>query len=238
MIRRLSESGSRMRQKECVVIGAGLAGLAAAYRLSQKNWKVTILEAADRIGGRVMTYHFDGAPGLNCELGGEWIGTDHKELTWFRDRCRFRGANQLRHRVSRLPATLTRLCFAKTPSDVDGDILSPPRLGKFIEAQEMESRICEGRQDRMSCSGHTPPQNPAAAAFRLLYCFFVISHDRRRTLHLNVTRHPTNPWIIQQLREAFPFQHAPRLLIFDRDAKYGFELPIALRSMSITPVRT
>jgi len=69
-----------MKQKECVVIGAGLAGLAAAYRLSQKNWKVTILEAADRIGGRVMTYHFDGAPGLNCELGGEWIGTDHKEM--------------------------------------------------------------------------------------------------------------------------------------------------------------
>jgi monoamine oxidase len=69
-----------MRQKECVVIGAGLAGLAAAYRLSQRNWKVTVLEAADRVGGRVMTYHFDGAPELNCELGGEWIGTDHKEM--------------------------------------------------------------------------------------------------------------------------------------------------------------
>lgn len=69
-----------MKQKECVVIGAGLAGLAAAYRLSQKNWSVTVLEAADRIGGRVMTYHFAGAPGLNCELGGEWIGSDHKEM--------------------------------------------------------------------------------------------------------------------------------------------------------------
>jgi monoamine oxidase len=69
-----------MKQKECVVIGAGLAGLAAAYRLSQKNWKVTVLEAADRVGGRVMTYHFDGAPELNCELGGEWIGSDHKEM--------------------------------------------------------------------------------------------------------------------------------------------------------------
>jgi putative transposase len=76
------------------------------------------------------------------------------------------------------------------------------------------------------------------AAFRLLCCFFVISHDRRRILHLNVARHPTSSWIIQQLREAFPFQHAPRFLIFDRDAKYGLELPIALRSMSITPVRT
>jgi monoamine oxidase len=69
-----------MKQIECVVIGAGLAGLAAAYRLSQRNWKVTVLEAADRIGGRVMTYRFDGAPGLNCELGGEWIGSDHEEM--------------------------------------------------------------------------------------------------------------------------------------------------------------
>jgi len=38
---------------ECVVIGAGLAGLAAGYRLAQKNCKVTVLEASDRIGGRI-----------------------------------------------------------------------------------------------------------------------------------------------------------------------------------------
>jgi monoamine oxidase len=69
-----------MKQKECVVIGAGLAGLAAAYRLTQKNWKVTVLEASDRLGGRVMTHRFDAAPDLNCELGGEWIGNDHQEM--------------------------------------------------------------------------------------------------------------------------------------------------------------
>lgn len=40
--------------------------------------------------------------------------------------------------------------------------------------------------------------------FNLLYCFFIISHDRRRILQLNVTRHPTSSWIVQQLREAFP----------------------------------
>jgi putative transposase len=57
--------------------------------------------------------------------------------------------------------------------------------------------------------------------FGVLYCFFVISHDRRRILHFNITKHPTSSWIIQQLREAFPFATAPRLLIHDRDAKYG-----------------
>ena len=74
--------------------------------------------------------------------------------------------------------------------------------------------------------------------FSVLYCFFVISHDRRRILHFNVTKHPTSSWIIQQLREAFPFGSAPRFLIFDRDAKYGLEVPTAVRSLSVSPVRT
>lgn len=65
------------RQKECVVIGAGLAGLAAAYRLSGKNCKVTVLEGRDRLGGRVLTHRFCEATALNCELGGEWIGKNH-----------------------------------------------------------------------------------------------------------------------------------------------------------------
>jgi putative transposase len=70
--------------------------------------------------------------------------------------------------------------------------------------------------------------------FGVLCCFFVISHDRRRILHCNVTNHPTSLWTVQQLREAFPFESAPRFLIFDRDAKYGLEV----RSMKIRPVRT
>src|SRR6266581_2947958 len=50
--------------------------------------------------------------------------------------------------------------------------------------------------------------------FSMLYCFFVISHDRRRILHINVTKHPTRQWVVHQLREAFPFATAPRFLIF------------------------
>ena len=40
--------------------------------------------------------------------------------------------------------------------------------------------------------------------FRVLHCFFVIEHHRRRILHFNATAHPTSEWIVQQLREAFP----------------------------------
>jgi putative transposase len=74
--------------------------------------------------------------------------------------------------------------------------------------------------------------------FGMLYCFFIISHDRRRILYFNVTKHPTSLWVVQQLREAFPFGSAPRFLIFDRDGKYGLEVPIAVRALKISPVRT
>jgi hypothetical protein len=60
--------------------------------------------------------------------------------------------------------------------------------------------------------------------FGVLYCFFVISHDRRRILHINVTKHPTSGWITQQLREAFPLEASLKYLIFDRDRKFGFEV--------------
>jgi putative transposase len=75
-------------------------------------------------------------------------------------------------------------------------------------------------------------------SFGVLYCFFVIRHDRRRILHFNITKHPTSGWIIQQLREAFPFGAVPRFLIHDRDAKYGTEVPAAIRSLKINAVRT
>src|ERR1022692_2850867 len=77
-----------------------------------------------------------------------------------------------------------------------------------------------------------------SVSFRLLYCFFVISHDRRRILHFNVTRHPTSTWVIQQLREAFPYEAGPRFLIFDRDSKFSLEFAAAVRSLNVRPVRT
>ena len=74
--------------------------------------------------------------------------------------------------------------------------------------------------------------------FSVLYCFFLIGHDRRRILHCNVTRHPTSLWIVQQLREAFPFDSASRFLISDRDAKYGEDVHAAVRALNMSPVRT
>jgi hypothetical protein len=44
--------------------------------------------------------------------------------------------------------------------------------------------------------------------FRVLYCFFVIEHGRRKILHFNVTNHPTGSWVVRQLREAFSDSHS------------------------------
>jgi len=52
---------------------------------------------------------------------------------------------------------------------------------------------------------------------RLLFVLVMLAHDRRRVVHVAVTAHPTAAWTAQQLREAFPWDEAPRYLIRDRD---------------------
>jgi monoamine oxidase len=66
--------------KHCVVIGSGFAGLSAAHKLKSAGWKVTILEARDRIGGRVFSYSMPQNKSLVCELGAEWVGESHERL--------------------------------------------------------------------------------------------------------------------------------------------------------------
>jgi putative transposase len=53
--------------------------------------------------------------------------------------------------------------------------------------------------------------------YRLLFVLVLLAHDRRRIVDLAVTAHPTAAWTAQQLREACPWDSAPRHLIHDRD---------------------
>jgi putative transposase len=57
--------------------------------------------------------------------------------------------------------------------------------------------------------------------FRPLFAFFIIELKSRKVLHVAVTRHPTDAWVAQQLREATPYGQTPRFLIRDNDAKFG-----------------
>ena len=72
--------------------------------------------------------------------------------------------------------------------------------------------------------------------FHVLYVFLVLTHDRRRILHFNVTAHPTAEWTGQQLREAFLFDQLPRYLLRDRDAIFGQDFREQVRDMGIQEV--
>ena len=74
--------------------------------------------------------------------------------------------------------------------------------------------------------------------FGVLYCFFVIGHDRRKILHCNVTRQPNALWIVQQLHEAWGFEQPYRFLIFDRDAKFSAEVARTVKQSGTEHVRT
>src|SRR4051794_40467729 len=75
------------------------------------------------------------------------------------------------------------------------------------------------------------------ATYRLLFVLVILAHDRRRVVHVAVTRHPTAAWAAQQLREAFPVGSDAR--IFDSRPGSGVSGLIATaKAMGIHDVRT
>src|SRR5690349_10421953 len=61
--------GRRADRHKVVVVGAGLAGLVAAFELKRQGHDVVVLEAQNRVGGRIYTLRWF-APGLYAEAGG------------------------------------------------------------------------------------------------------------------------------------------------------------------------
>jgi hypothetical protein len=54
--------------------------------------------------------------------------------------------------------------------------------------------------------------------FRPLYAFVIVQVSSRKIMHVGVTRHPTDAWTAQQVREATPFDEGPTYLVRDNDA--------------------
>jgi putative transposase len=68
--------------------------------------------------------------------------------------------------------------------------------------------------------------------------FVIIELESRRVVHVNVTRHPTDAWVVQQLREVTPFGEGPRFLIRDNDKKYGGQFQHVVDGADIEILKT
>jgi transposase InsO family protein len=74
--------------------------------------------------------------------------------------------------------------------------------------------------------------------YRVLYVFFLVSHERRELMHFNVTASPSAAWIWRQVIEATPWSRQPTHLIHDRDSVYGGAFGSRLSRLGIASVRT
>jgi len=70
--------GPLTRRTSVLVLGAGLAGLAAAYELKQAGHQVTVLEARSHVGGRAHTLHAPFSDGLHAEAGAKFLPENHE----------------------------------------------------------------------------------------------------------------------------------------------------------------
>jgi monoamine oxidase len=77
---RLTPAARAAAQPKIVVVGAGLAGLSAAYRLKRAGYAAQVYEASDRIGGRCWTLRGAFADGQLAEHGGELIDQGHSQI--------------------------------------------------------------------------------------------------------------------------------------------------------------
>src|SRR5262249_26598567 len=76
------------------------------------------------------------------------------------------------------------------------------------------------------------------ATFRFVYVLVVMETETRRILHLNVTRHPTAEWTMQQFRECVIGDEGYRFIIHDRDRIYSGEVDSLLRASGLRVLKT
>lgn len=132
----------------------------------------------------------------------------------------------------RIHAELTKLGFIV--SEVTVSRYLPRRPAEPDEVKRWMAFLRNHKHDIAAMDLFTVP----TASLRLLYGFFVIKHGRRHVVHFNATFHPTAAWVMQQLREAFPYDTAPRYLIFDHDAIFSPAVVECVRWLGIEPIRT
>jgi monoamine oxidase len=115
---------------DLIIIGAGVAGLAAAASISQTKKSFLCLEATGRIGGRILTIHDPMAP-LPIELGAEFIHGRPPEI-W--DLIRTRGLTAFEHASHGVHFDRGRIIDARQVGDLAATLLS--RLAKSVSRKK------------------------------------------------------------------------------------------------------
>ena len=131
----------------------------------------------------------------------------------------------------RIHAELTKLGFVISEMTVSRYL--PRRPAEPDQVKRWVAFLRNHKDDIAAMDLFTVP----TASLRLIYGFFVIEHGRRHLLHFGATFHPTSEWVIQQLRDAFPYDTAPKYLIFDRDSIFSDAVVQFIKSAGIKPVR-
>ena len=164
-------------------------------------------------------------------------------------RWKSRGASRGRPAVAPEIRKLIRMMSQANPlwgaPRIHGELLksgievSQPAVSKYLvrsgkgPSQSWRTFLDNHLEELVSIDFFTVP----TVTFKVLFVFIVLSHERRRVVHFNVTRFPTAKWTALQIVQAFPWDTAPRYLLRDRDGTYGHDFVQRVCSMGIKEVR-
>src|SRR5262245_53217184 len=125
-----------MSTADVVVVGAGVAGLTAARRISAAGKSVVVLEARDRVGGRTM---HDTVGGVNVEVGGQWVVPTQDRINALIDELGLECYPSYDHgdSVVELPGGKVKRYSGDTPP------LSPLALADLFQAQRRLDKLVE-----------------------------------------------------------------------------------------------
>ncbi|MCP4607429.1 MAG: transposase [Planctomycetes bacterium] len=101
-------------------------------------------------------------------------------------------------------------------------------------SQNWRTFLTNHAKDIVACDFFVVP----TVSFHLLFVFIVLSHDRRRIVHFNVTSSRSAIWTGQQIINAFPYGRVTRFILRDRDSIYGREFKRRVKNIGIEEVIT